>query len=248
MRCRRRVTSSLTAVSIAIVLLAACAPSPPAAAPAPTPAPGASCALGAPAPAPGAAPYAFFDATGGCPVRWNPCASVPYWVNTTGSPLPLTALQGDVAVLAAGTGLTFAYQGSSTQSVPTWSGPGLLIGFATAATEPAFSHGAIGVTYTTYSGHRILTAGVDLKQDWVANTPQWHALLLHELGHAVGLDHVSDVTQLMNPFVTSTTTYAAGDSEGLRLVGRTQGCIPVSASAATVPQRAVREVRSASSG
>lgn len=51
--------------------------------------------------------------------------------------------------------------------------------------------------------------------------------LLHELAHAVGLDHVEDPTQLMNPLECGQpAAYGAGDLEGLRRVGILAGPIP----------------------
>ena len=53
------------------------------------------------------------------------------------------------------------------------------------------------------------------------------ALLMHELGHVVGLDHVGSTGQLMYPTVLSRpdTDFGSGDLRGLRLVGRSAGCI-----------------------
>jgi predicted Zn-dependent protease len=51
------------------------------------------------------------------------------------------------------------------------------------------------------------------------------AIYLHELGHAVGLDHVTDRTQLMYPVVTA-TSFGRGDLAGLARVGARMGCLP----------------------
>ena len=55
---------------------------------------------------------------------------------------------------------------------------------------------------------------------------QVRSVIEHELGHLVGLDHVNDPTQLMNPSTDGTvTTYAAGDLTGLNRLGR-GACFP----------------------
>ncbi|MCW2621032.1 MAG: hypothetical protein JWL64_634 [Frankiales bacterium] len=54
------------------------------------------------------------------------------------------------------------------------------------------------------------------------------AVLLHELAHAVGLDHCEDEDQLMFPFVSEKPAqFGAGDLEGLRRVGVGAGPLPV---------------------
>ncbi len=52
--------------------------------------------------------------------------------------------------------------------------------------------------------------------------------LLHELAHAVGLDHVDDPTQLMHPVETGQpAAYGAGDLAGLGRVGSAAGPLPL---------------------
>ncbi len=54
------------------------------------------------------------------------------------------------------------------------------------------------------------------------------ALLLHEIGHAVGLGHVGTTKEIMYPTMLSRehSRYKSGDQTGLKRVGRPLGCIP----------------------
>lgn len=54
---------------------------------------------------------------------------------------------------------------------------------------------------------------------------------MHELSHAVGLDHARGTTQVMYPAAQHMlANWGAGDLAGLRLVGRAAGCVPALAS------------------
>lgn len=59
------------------------------------------------------------------------------------------------------------------------------------------------------------------------------ALLLHEIGHALGLDHVGSTRELMYPKMLNraSSTYKSGDRTGLTKVGESLGCIPGAAQA-----------------
>jgi hypothetical protein len=53
------------------------------------------------------------------------------------------------------------------------------------------------------------------------------ALLLHEIGHAMGLGHVGTTREIMYPTMLdrSFSRYKSGDRTGLRKVGRSLGCV-----------------------
>lgn len=56
----------------------------------------------------------------------------------------------------------------------------------------------------------------------------WGQVLMHELGHVVGLDHptIKDARQIMYPQTTrKPAVWGAGDLTGLRLLGTSSGCL-----------------------
>ncbi|WP_406832822.1 matrixin family metalloprotease [Pedococcus sp. KACC 23699] len=54
-------------------------------------------------------------------------------------------------------------------------------------------------------------------------------MILHELGHVIGLNHVSSPLQVMYPVIGPRTPngYATGDRAGLVKLGKAAGCINV---------------------
>ena len=52
-------------------------------------------------------------------------------------------------------------------------------------------------------------------------------LLMHEIGHAMGLNHVSSTSQVMYPTILSRTTaaYSTGDRTGLQRLGTANACV-----------------------
>lgn len=82
----------------------------------------------------------------------------------------------------------------------------------------------------------VMKRGVTLKPGFTAGASVG-ALLLHELGHAAGLEHVGTKTQIMYPVVGSWSRagYHSGDVAGLRLVGAAAGCMHTRAAAPADP-------------
>lgn len=177
--------------------------------------------------------------------RWDPCTTIGYRTNLRLAPRgSLRLVRRAFRVLHAATGLRFRRLGS-TRKVPFSTGPdssqhldsGLVVAWSTPRRVPRLAgptagSGGSSARRTGDAPWRYVYGGVviDATQRLPGRgfgrgkTPG--ALLLHELGHAVGLDHVRATSQVMYPSLRSTLRgrYEAGDLAGLQAVGAQQGC------------------------
>jgi Matrixin len=189
-------------------------------------------------------------------VRWNPCLPIHYSANLAQASDPagaLADLQAAVEKLAAASGLTFVYDGPTTV-VPTsaWldaggSASGIVIAYAASGSGAGQSdlYGADADGEGGWWESGTSTNG----SDWVwqimrgfvvldpAKTVSYAAgfgggvtrgaLLMHELGHAVGLGHAADQADVMFPVISASShaAWGPGDLRGLALVGKGAGCI-----------------------
>ena len=187
----------------------------------------------------------------GSPARFNPCTPIHYVMNVAEGPAGAAGLvAGAFARLSAATGMTFVSDGI-TDEVPTSNrqptqaryGPGwapILVAWARPSETDLLPGGNTigeggswwvmpGTTKTFVTGAVVIdpnnTAG--LLASFGAGSSLGE-LLLHELGHVIGLGHTADPTQIM--FATllpiGNAGYGAGDLTGLRILGRASGCLP----------------------
>lgn len=183
--------------------------------------------------------------------------AITYKVNLAAVPSSLRATvlaetKTAVANVAASTQFVFSYKGTTSEVPRVGSMPKQTAELVIAYTSPSMTNhplygstlGQGGLYYgwvsRTASGRTTYTVAA-LRGFVVIDTPQMLTqagggygtglrrsnLVAHELGHAIGLQHVSDTRQQMYPVIrtASPKLFYSGDRAGLARVGKSAGCI-----------------------
>jgi hypothetical protein len=178
--------------------------------------------------------------------RWDPCRVIPVRTNLRRAPAGTRKLvKRALSVVHAATGLRFNLAGSTTK-VPFTGGAtstqfldrGLVIAWTTPRKVRRLAGSVAGVGGSTWRsvnggpaeyqyGGVAVDATQKLPAKGFAAGQSTGALLLHEIAHTVGLDHVGATSQLMYPQLQNTfkARFEAGDLAGLRAVGASRGCL-----------------------
>jgi hypothetical protein len=182
------------------------------------------------------------------PVAFDPCRPIHYVVNSAGAPPDGAALiRSAIARAQTATGLHFVADGTTTEAPSTDRAayeparyPGrwapVLIAWSNGRAFAPLDGTVDGVgqavaaeadpnTWAYASGQVVLDQN-KLAPAQLGDRTVARAVILHELGHLVGLDHTTDPRQLMySESQFGVTDYGAGDLRGLAVLG-TQACYP----------------------
>lgn len=205
--------------------------------------------------APSRGTFRFLDRTAaGLPVRWNPCEPIHYAANLEDAPAgALEDLQAATRRVSEATGIEFVYDGETESSVGFQTRAGYIVSTMEGGRWlPVLVIWVSHEEFTVWDAHQGVIAfahpepgPADLADQYVSGLIVVDAeaglpsgfddrfsdglVLMHELGHLVGLGHVSDPNELMftsqrlpgNPI----SDWGPGDLEGLRELGREAGCL-----------------------
>lgn len=178
----------------------------------------------------------------GSPVTYDPCRVLWIRIDTSGvdvgvEPLALELILSALREVSAATGLRLQHDTSTdrsrwrTTSQPNRGAEPVLISFATSSEVSELEGRVAGVggsTSVTRDGIRTYVSGqVTLDAQafdrWLSEpafVDSARAIVLHELGHLVGLGHVQDPGELMNVLTTGQLDFGPGDRRGLAELGQ----------------------------
>jgi hypothetical protein len=198
----------------------------------------------------------------GLPVRWNPCEPIHYATNLADAPAgALEDLQGAIRQVSRATGIAFAYDGETGVTLEfqnhngyfistreggewlpvlvTWLPHDEFLTWASQQGAVAFAYprpGSSELEDQYVSGVVVVDAGAGLPSGFDYRFSDG-LVLMHELGHLVGLAHVSDPNELMYTSQRlpghAIDDWGPGDLEGLRELGRNAGCLRTAETAFT---------------
>lgn len=185
----------------------------------------------------------------GEPVRWSTCEPIRYVVRPDGQPGGAQDLLEDsVSRISEASGLEFSYEGTTDEApsqnrdlyLPDRYGDQwapVLVTYSDPSEDSRLEGQAAGyggAAYVQAGGGppRYVTGSVVLDTDQMTSMGGEDAIratMLHELAHVVGLGHVDDRSQLMNPvqYGRGVTTLQDGDLAGLEALGAGECYDPV---------------------
>jgi hypothetical protein len=179
--------------------------------------------------------FSFLQHDGKTPVGYDPCQPIRIEINPDGAPrghedLVRTAMDH----VSQASGLRFELVGTTDSrrffdSRASWDRGPSVVGWSTEDEYDELDGDVAGVggsTMVELAGRRRLTTGavvldIEVFEELLrtGRDDDAQAIVDHEFGHLVGLDHVDDRGELMHRENTGRTTWGIGDREGLARLG-----------------------------
>jgi hypothetical protein len=184
--------------------------------------------------------YAFIDTVDGHPVTYASCHPIQVAVYPAGGPPGAEKLVREaVDIMRSATGLDIVVVGAFGGHAANWNFKAAPIrpddpisvswqdGDAIAEmTDDTAGLGGSAEMTVRNGGKRYVSGTIALSRDYYATLAanndhaEMLAVLLHEFGHVVGLDHVSSSGELMYEHNIGRKSFGPGDLEGLRILGQ----------------------------
>ncbi|CAN5302298.1 MAG: matrixin family metalloprotease [Nocardioides sp.] len=180
--------------------------------------------------------YAFMmtQPGSGRPVSYDPCRPITWAVNPSGTNPDVVALARSAAEqVSTASGFTLEYVGETSlrplDLATSGSVAQVVVGFASPDEVPDLAGDVAGVGGSTASGfadsYRYLEGDIALDKDLYATImtrpggpAEANAIIMHEWGHVLGLDHVEDVSQLMYADNVGQDRWGSGDLAGFQVL------------------------------